>query len=150
MKLSYQKCNNIIIMPLSKLIKIYDLIPGKRYMIDIQWNLTNDLRIPNSNYMIGTFLASNYIRGRTYSYDTGLQVLLSRSRLETEFNIDGNKTIVSSVNKFYEVLTPPKDIIEKAHKIFTLHLPNDIKKYICKYIEFTKDLYYRPRPTYYC
>jgi len=137
-------------MPLSKLIKSYDLIPGRRYMIDIQWNLTNDLRIPNSNYMIGTFLASNYIRGRTYSYDTGLQVLLSRSRLETEFNIDGNKTIVSSVNKFYEVLTPPKDIIEKAHKIFTLHLPNDIKKYICKYIEFTNNLYYRPRPTYYC
>ena len=150
MKLSYQKCNNIIIMPLSKLIKAYDLIPGKKYMIDIQWNLTNDLRISNSNYAIGTFLASNYIRGRTYSYDTGLQVLLSRSRLETEFNIDGNKTIVSSVNKFYVILTPPKDIIEKAHKIFTLHLPNDIKKYICKYIEFTKDLYYRPRPTYYC
>ena len=41
-------------MPLSKIIKAYDLIPGKRYMIDIQWNLTNDLRIPNSNYMIGT------------------------------------------------------------------------------------------------
>ena len=61
-------------MPLSKQIKTYDLIPGKRYMIDIQWNLTNDLRIPNSNYAIGTFLASNYIRGRTYSYDTGLQV----------------------------------------------------------------------------
>ena len=137
-------------MPLSNLIKTYDLIPGKRYMIDIQWNLTNDLRIPNSNYAIGTFLASNYIRGRTYSYYTGLQVLLSRSRLETEFNIDGNKTIVSSVNKFYEVLIPPKDIIEKAHKIFTLHLPNDIKKYICKYIEFTNNLYYRPRPTYYC
>ena len=137
-------------MPLSKQIKTYDLIPGKRYMIDIQWNLTNDLRIPNSNYAICTFLASNYIRGRTYSYYTGLQVLLSRSRLETEFNIDGNKTIVSSVNKFYEVLIPPKDIIEKAHKIFTLHLPNDIKKYICKYIEFTNNLYYRPRPTYYC
>ena len=134
-------------MPLSKLIKAYDLIPGKKYMIDIQWNLTNNLRIPNSNYMIGTFLASNYIRGRTYSYDIGLQVLLSRSRLETEFNIDGNKTIVSSVNKFYEVLTPPKDIIEQSHKIFTLHLPNDIKKYICKYVECYKDLYYRPRPT---
>lgn len=134
-------------MPLSKQLKIYDLVPGKRYMIDIQWNLTNDLRIPNSNYMIGTFLASNYVRGRTYSYDSGLRVLLSRSRLETEFNINGNKTIVSSVNKFYEILTPPKDIIEQVHKIFTLPLPNDIKKYICKYVEFSKDLYYRPRST---
>ena len=134
-------------MPLSKQIKTYDLIPGKKYMIDIQWNLTNNLRIPNSNYMIGTFVASNYIRVRTYSYDSGLQVLLSRSRFETEFIIDGNKTIVSSVNKFYEVLTPPKDIIEQAHKIFTLPLPNDIKKYICKYVEFSKDLHYRPRPT---
>ena len=134
-------------MPLSKQIKTYDLIPGKRYMIDIQWNLTNNLRIPNSNYMIGTFVASNYIHGRTYSYDSGLQVLLSRSRFETEFIIGGNKTIVSSVNKFYEVLTPPKNIIEQSHKIFTLPLPNDIKKYICKYVEFSKDLYYRPRPT---
>jgi len=134
-------------MPLSKIIKACDLIPGKRYMIDIQWNLTNDLRIPNSNYMIGTFLASNYIRGRTHSYDSGLKVLLSRSRLETEFNINGNKTIVSSVNKFYEILTPPKDIIKQVHTIFTLPLPNDIKKYICKYVEFSKDLYYRPRST---
>ena len=135
-------------MPLSKQIKTYDLIPGKKYMIDIQWNLTNNLRIPNSNYMIGTFVASNYIRGRTHSYDSGLQVLLSRSRFELEFNINGNKTIISSVNKFYEVFTPPKDIIEQAYKIFTLPLPNDIKKYICKYVEFSKDLYYRPRLTH--
>ena len=135
-------------MPLSKQIETYDLIPGKKYMIDIQWNLTNNLRIPNSNYMIGTFVASNYIRGRTHSYDSGLQVLLSRSRFELEFNINGNKTIISSVNKFYEVLTPPKDIIEQAYKIFTLPLPNDIKKYICKYVEFSKDLYYRPRLTH--
>ena len=135
-------------MPLSKQIKTYDLIPGKKYMIDIQWNLTNNLRIPNSNYMIGTFVASNYIRGRTHSYDSGLQVLLSRSRFELEFNINGNKTIISSVNKFYEVLTPPKDIIEQAYKIFTLPLPNDIKKYICKYVEFSKYLYYRPRLTH--
>ena len=134
-------------MPLSKQVNSCNLKPGKRYVIDIQWNLTNDLMIPNRNYMIGTFLSSNYIRGRSYSYDTGLKVLLSRSRFETEFNIDGNKTIVSSVNKFYEVLSPPKTIIETAHRLFTLPLPNDIKKHICKYIEFTKDLYYRPRPT---
>jgi hypothetical protein len=116
-------------------------------MIDIQWNLTNDLMVLNRDYMIGTFLSSNYIRGRSYSYDTGLKVLLSRSRLETEFTIDGNKTTVSSVNKFYEVLSPPKDIIEKAHQIFTLPLPNDIKKHIHKYLPFTRDVYYRPRQT---
>ena len=135
-------------MPLSKLIKAYDLIPGKRYMIDIQWNLTNDLRIPNSHYMIGTFITSNYVRGRTHSYDSGLKVLLSRSRIETQFNISGIQTTVSSVNKFYEILHPPKDIISKIHEIITLPLPNDIKKYICKYVEFSKDLYYRPRLTH--
>ena len=135
-------------MPLSKLIKAHDLIPGKRYMIDIQWNLTNDLRIPNSHHMIGTFITSNYVRGRTHSYDSGLKVLLSRSRIETQFNISGVQTSVSSVNNFYEVLTPPKYIIEQAHKIFTLPLPNDLKKYICKYVEFSKDLYYRPRLTH--
>jgi len=134
-------------MPLSKQVNPCNLIPGKRYMIDIQWNLTNDLMVLNRDYMVGTFLSSNYIRGRSYSYDTGLKVLLSRSRLETEFTIDGNKIIVSSVNKFYEVLSPPKDIIEKAHQIFTLPLPNDIKKYIHKYLPFTRDVYYRPRQT---
>jgi hypothetical protein len=112
----------IIIMPLSKAIKPCDLVPGRKYMIDIQWNLTNDLRIPNGYYLLGTFISSNYIRGRTYSYDSGLKVLLSRSRMETIFNVDGEKLIISSVNKFYEILYPTNNIVFQSYVLYQLPL----------------------------
>ena len=113
-------------MPLSKAIKPCDLVPGRKYMIDIQWNLTNDLRIPNGYYLLGTFISSNYIRGRTYSYDSGLKVLLSRSRMETIFNVDGEKLIISSVNKFYEILYPTNNIVFQSYVLYQLPLPNYI------------------------
>ena len=93
-------------MPLSTVVSPHNLVPGKKYLIEVQWNLTNDLRLPATQTMIGTFLQSSYVRGRTCSFDTGLQLLLSRSRYETSFSIDGKSSIVSSVNKFYEILSP--------------------------------------------
>ena len=133
-------------MPLSSQVNPHNLIPGKKYFIDIQWNLTNDLRLQNGSSTIGTFISSNYIRGRTHSYDTGLQVLLSRSRFEASFKVDGEILIVSSVNKFYEVITPHDIVIAKTQTLFNLHLPNDIKKHISKYTDYILDLHYRPKP----
>ena len=133
-------------MPLSNLIPPVSLVPGKQYMIDIQWNLTNNLMTSPIQSIIGTFIEHRYIRGRTYSYDSGLAVLLSRSRYESIFMVHGHPHVVSSVNKFYEVLTPPNDIIAKSHVLFRLPVPNDIKKYICEFTDYILDLCYRPKP----
>lgn len=135
-----------VYMPLSKLINPANLVSGKQYVIDIQWNVTNDLMTSNSQFIIGTFVEHRYVRGRTYSYDSGLSVLLSRSRYESIFLVNGHEMVVSSVNRFYEVLTPPDDIIAKSHVLSRLPLPNDIKKYICKFTDYILDLCYRPRP----
>lgn len=132
-------------MPLSKVIKPCFLIPGKKYYIDIQWNLTNNLRLPTSYSTIGTYVGTNYVRGRTHSFDSGLQILLERARSEVIFNINGENTTVSSVNVFYEILAPPTDKIAKIHTLLKLPLPNDIKKHIAKYTDYILDLYYRPK-----
>lgn len=132
-------------MPLSKSITPPNLVSGKQYLIDIQWNVTNDLMTSNSHSIIGTFIEHRYVRGRTYSYDSGLSVLLSRARYESIFLVNGHEMIVSSVNKFYEVLTPAHDIIAKSHVLFRLPLHNDIKKYICKFTDYILDLYYKPK-----
>ena len=133
-------------MPLSQSITPPNLVSGKQYLIDIQWNVTNNLMTSNSQSIIGTFIEHRYVRGRTYSYDSGLSVLLSRARYESIFLVNGHEMVVSSVNKFYEVLTPPHDIIAKSHVLFRLPLHNDIKKYICKFTDYILDLYYRPKP----
>lgn len=133
-------------MPLSNPINPHSLVPGKQYLIDIQWNVTNNVMTMPSNSIIGTFIEHNYVRGRTYSYDSGLAVLLSRSRYESTFMVNGQQYTVSSVNKFYEVLTPPNDIIAKSHVLFRLPVPNDLKKYICKFTDYILDMCYRPKP----
>lgn len=133
-------------MPLSTVVSPHNLVPGKKYLIEVQWNLTNDLRLPATQTMIGTFLQSSYVRGRTCSFDTGLQLLLSRSRYETSFSIDGKSSIVSSVNKFYEILSPSPSDFAALRQLYSLRLPNDIKKYISSFSDLTLNLKYRPKP----
>jgi hypothetical protein len=133
-------------MPLSNPINPHSLVPGKQYLIDIRWNITNDLMTLPSPSIIGTFIEHNYVRGRTYSYDSGLSVLLSRSRYESLFMVNGQQYTVSSVNKFYEILHPPIDILAKSYVLFRLPIHNDIKKYICKFTDYILDLCYRPKP----
>jgi hypothetical protein len=130
-------------MPLSKAIAIQNLKRGKKYIIEVQWNITNDLRLPTTYTMIGTFVQSGYVRGRTHSFDSGLQMLVSRSRYEATFNIDGIEKVVSSANKFYEIIVPKEDEIARAHKINELPLPTDMKKEISTYIGETRKLKYR-------
>jgi hypothetical protein len=132
-----------ITMPLSQRIHADNLKPGKKYLIEVQWNLTNNLRMLNTTIFTGLFVDYVYVRGRTRSFDSGLQLLLSRSRFEMVFNIDGTNSNISSVNKFYEILTPSSAELASVYSIYTLPLPNDIKKEINYFIGNRKKLYYR-------
>lgn len=132
-------------MPLSQRIHADNLKTGKKYLIEVQWNLTNNLRMLNTTILTGTFVDYVYVRGRTQSFDSGLQLLLSRSRFEMIFNIDGTNHNISSVNKFYEILTPRPAELASVYSIYTLPLPNDLKKEINYFVGNRKKLYYRKR-----
>ena len=132
-------------MPLSQRIHVDHLKPGKKYLIEVQWNLTNNLRMLNTTVLTGTFVDYVYVRGRTCSFNSGLQILLSRSRFEMVFNIDGVNRNISSVNKFYEILTPSSAELASVYSVYTLPLPNDLKKEINYFMGNRKKLYYRKR-----
>ena len=115
-------------MPLSKQISVHRLVPDKKYLIEVQWNIENNVRMPWTIIMTGTYIESAFKRGRSMSFDTGLEVLLSRSRIESKFMIDGTIQYVA-----------------KVQAIYSLPLPNDIKKEINYYVGNRNKLYYRKK-----
>ena len=132
-------------MPLSKPISVHRLVPDKRYLIEIQWNIENNIRMQTSTILEGIYIESVFKRGRSMSFDTGLEILLSRPRIEEKFMINGTMQIVSYVNKFYQILEPDPLDFAKVQAIYSLPLPNDIKKEINYYVGNRKKLYYRKK-----
>jgi len=132
-------------MPLSKPINVHNLVPDKRYLIEIQWNIENNVRMLRSTILEGIYIESEFKRGRSMSFDTGLEVLLSRPRIEAKFMINGQIHRVSSVNKFYEILYPDEKDFTIMSTIMSLPLPNDIKKEINYYVGNRRKLYYRKK-----
>ena len=130
-------------MPILKRTSVHNLVPDKKYFVDVQWNITNNLRLDNNYTLTGLFVKTSYIRGRTCSFDTGLKLLLSNSRFEVIFNVDGIEHIVSSVNKFYEILNPPEDEIASIYAIYKLQLPIELKRIICEFSMKRLPLFYR-------
>ena len=107
---------------------------GTKYFVDVKWNLTNNLHIDNHYTFIGIYKDSFYVRGRTHSFDSGLQVLLAPSRYEVKFEVDGIHQKVSSSNVFYEILNPPEEQISSISCLFKLKLPIELKKHISSYL----------------
>ena len=68
-------------MPLSKPISVHRLVPNKRYLIEIQWNIENNVRMPTSTLLEGIYIESEFRRGRSMSFYTVLEILLSRPRI---------------------------------------------------------------------
>jgi len=130
-------------MPILKRTSVHNLVTDKKYFIEVQWNITNNLRIDNNYTLTGTFVKTSYVRGRTCSFDTGLQLLLSNSRFEVIFNVDDINHNVSSVNKFYEILNPSEDEIASVYAIYRLPLPIELKRIICEFSMKRLPLYYR-------
>jgi hypothetical protein len=111
----------------------------------VQWNIENNVRMPTSTILEGIYIESEFKRGRSMSFDTGLEILLSRPRIEAKFMINGQIHTVSSVNKFYEILYPEEIEFTRMNAIISLPLPNDIKKEISYYVGNKNKLYYRKK-----
>jgi hypothetical protein len=132
-------------MPLSNRINVHKLLAGKKYLIEVQWNLTNTVRNDQPTISTGIFVENIYVRGRTRSFDSGLQVLTSRPRIETVFNRDGCNHAVSSTNKFYEILTPKSIDFVSVYSIYRLPLPFVLKREIRYFVGNQNKLYYKKR-----
>ncbi len=136
-------------MPLSGQINVHNLVPNKKYIIEVLWNLTNNKRMPAEIILTGTFIDASFKRGRSRSFDTGLVILLSRPRFETRFRINGQIQIVSSVNRFYEILHPDPTELARVSAIYKLPIPNELKKIVNYYTGNRKKLYYRKKTKQY-
>ena len=123
-----------IFMRISNEVSIDRLSPGKKYIIDVNWNDTNTLRIERDYLLHGVFKRLEYVKGRAYSYDSGLSVLLSPSRINAIFDINGQTCKISSANRFYEQCHIHKDDIVAYYAIHCIQLPNDVKREIGKYL----------------
>lgn len=120
-------------MRISNEVTIDRLIPGNKYVIAINWNDTNTLRTDGEYLLHGIFKRIEFIRGRTYSYDTGLSILLSPSRINAIFDVNGQTCKISSANRFFERYPVDEHEICSEYTIRYLHLPTDMKRVIRKY-----------------
>ena len=132
-------------MVISNQISVDRLNPGKKYIIAINWNTTNNLRIDNECLIYGTYVRYEYTRGRTRSFDSGLQLLLTPARTNAIFDIYGQHTKISIMNKFFEIYKPSLKELFEAYIFHQLNLPLDIKKLIRK-DHFNLKCKYRAKP----
>jgi len=121
-------------MIISNQVSIDYLVADKKYVIAMNWNQTNDMRFDPEGLINGTFKRLEFIKGRTMSYDTGLQILLRPSRINAIFEIAGQNYKVSSANTFYTIYQPTEQEICSEYSIRGLNLPPELKREIRKNI----------------
>ena len=112
------------------------LIPGEKYLVIINWNEQNNVRFDNEYSFFGTFERLQFVRGRTRSYDSGLQLLLSPSITNAIFNCNGRILPISSANTFYKIYRPLKKEIESEYFLRKMKICLDMKRMIRKYMRF--------------
>lgn len=122
--------------------KIDNLVVGKRYFVDVWWNLHNTVRDCEPYQFVGEFMKLNYIPTKRETNEHGLVIVTSPARTEVIFRlldhygIRQNKDIrVSSINHFYSSYRPKS--IELCHRraVMNLRLPLDIRRYMRAFME---------------
>jgi len=110
------------------------LIPDETYLVVINWNQTGDFRFDNEYRLIGKFIEHEYVRGRTRSFDSGLQILLTPNRINAIFESRGERIIISSANTFYKIVRPSKNDLQYEKMIRNMIFSNDIKNNIRSFL----------------
>ena len=127
---------------MSRVTKIDNLVVGKRYFVDVWWNLYNTVRDCEPYQFIGEFKKINYIPTKRHTNIHGLVTVITPARTEVifhmfdQYGVRQNRDIhVSSINHFYASYRPKS--IELCHKraIMKLQLPFDVKKQVTCFIE---------------
>ena len=127
---------------MSSLTKTDNLIHGKRYFVDVWWNLHNTIREKQPYQFIGIFRRTNYVPAKKYINPHGLVHIIRPARTEVIFNIldhlgqeQPQELKVSSMNSFYSSYRPKSLELCRRKAIMRLRLPSDLKWYLRKFVD---------------
>lgn len=122
--------------------KTDNLIIGKRYFVDVWWNLHNTIREREPYQFIGIFRHILYIPAIRHVNRHGLIHIIRPARTEVCFTIldhlgqeQPQEINVSSMNSFYSSYRPKSLEICRRKAIMKLKLPYDLKWYLRKFID---------------
>ena len=122
--------------------KIDNLVVGKRYFVDVWWNLYNTVRDYEPYQFIGEFRKIVYIPTKRETNSHGLVTVVTPARTEVIFRlldhygVRQNKDIrVSSMNHFYASYRPKSIELCHTRAIMKLQLPLDLTRYVTTFME---------------
>ena len=122
--------------------KIDNLVVGKRYFVDVWWNLYNTVRDYEPYQFIGEFRKIVYIPTKRVTNSHGLVTVVTPARTEVIFRlldhygVRQNKDIrVSSMNHFYASYRPKSIELCHTRAIMKLQLPLDLTRYVTTFME---------------
>lgn len=122
--------------------KIDNLVVGKRYFVDVWWNLYNTVRDYEPYQFVGEFRKIVYIPTKRETNSHGLVTVVTPARTEVIFTlldhygVRQNKDIrVSSMNHFYASYRPKSIELCHTRAIMKLQLPLDLTRYVTTFME---------------
>ena len=134
---------------MSSLTKIDNLIPGKRYFVDVWWNLHNTIREREPYQFIGIFRRIVYIPAKRHVNLHGFVYIQQPARTEVVFTVldhlgkeKKQEIHVSSMNSFYSSYRPKSLELCRRKAIMRLRLPYDLKWYLRKFVD--PPIYFHP------
>ena len=127
---------------MSSLTKIDNLIPGKRYFVDVWWNIHNTIREREPYQFIGIFRRIVYVPAKKHINQHGLVYIQRPARSEVLFTIldhlgkeKKQEINVSSMNSFYSSYRPKSLELCRRKAVMRLRLPYDLKWYLRKFVD---------------
>jgi len=122
--------------------KIDNLVRGKRYFVDVWWNLYNTVRDYEPYQFIGEFQRIYYIPTKRETNNHGLVTVITPARTEVvfrlldQYGVRQNRDIrVSSMNYFYASYKPKSIELCQRRAIMKLQLPLDLRRYVKTFME---------------
>ena len=115
-------------------ITIDRLVPNENYLVVVKWNSDSSFKFDNEYRFFGTFVRLSVDKKRTKSFDSGLEILLTPSRTNAIFSVNGRSCHVNSVNEFYKIIRPRRKALENEIFIRSFRLDTDCKNLIRDFV----------------
>lgn len=114
-------------------IKPINLQRGKKYWVDIWWNIRNNCRNNSPHFFIGKFVKSEFVPRKVVENSNGLVLMTQPSRTLLWFNNNGIECCVSSSNTFFKIDKPTIQEVFQKYIIRQFKIAPELKRYIQKY-----------------
>ncbi len=115
-------------------ITIDRLMPNENYLVVVKWNSDSSFKFDNEYRFFGTFVRLSIDKKRTKSFDSGLEILLTPSRTNAIFSVNGKSCHVNSGNEFYKIIRPRRKVLQNEIFIRSFTLNRDCKNLIRDFV----------------